>query len=223
MTVQTTPRRSLGHTALHYPKPDDAKAAERLMDLLGFIKTQELPLPTGAFYRYVIADEHHGRGDGIVYLSACPPAQRAYFDVVQETLRFGQPDEHPSVAALRSAQEQDPEYAFHLGILVDSLEALETTMANLQEAANTDPLLKGRITVSYNRPLPGDAAIDRRLDASDIFAGVTRHAYGRNGVQAFVATDLLINGPTGDSLVIELDYIWPNAANHILSVVELSQ
>ena len=211
----------MGHTALHYPQPADAEAAERLMELLGFIKTQELPLPTGAFYRYVIADEHHGRGDGIVYLSACPPAQRAYFDAVHDALSFGKPDEHPSVAALRAALEQDPEYAFHLGILVDDLEALEATMLALQQAADTDPLLMGRITVSYNRPLPGDAVIDGQLDASAVFAGVTRHAYGRNGVQAFVATDLLINGPTGDSLVIELDYIWPNAANHILSVVEL--
>ncbi|MNR91404.1 hypothetical protein D3C72_224080 [compost metagenome] len=221
MAIQTTSRRSIGHTALHYPTPEDARAAERLMALLGFIKTQELPLPTGAFYRYVIAGEHHDRGDGILYISACPPAQRAYFDAVRAALKFGQPDEHPSVAALRAAQALDPEYAFHLGILTDSLDELEATMLGLQEAAESDPLLKGRITVSYNRPLPGDPLVDGRLDASPVFGGVTRHAYGRNGVQAFVATDLLINGPTGDGLVIELDYIWPDAAHHILSVVEV--
>lgn len=220
MTINATARRSLGHTALHYPTPEDSQAAEHLMTLLGFIKTQQLPLPTGDFYRYVIASEHHGRGDGILYISACPPAQRAYFDAVHAALKFGQPDEHPSVAALREAQVLDPEYAFHLGILTDSLEELEATMLRLQQAAQDDPLLKGRITVSYNRPMPGDPVVDGRLDASAVFGGVTRHAYGRNGVQAFVATDLLINGPTGDGLVIELDYIWPDAANHILSVVE---
>ncbi|WEK56777.1 MAG: hypothetical protein P0Y52_09460 [Candidatus Brevundimonas phytovorans] len=220
MTIHDTSRRSMGHTALHYPKAEDAKAAERLLTLLGFIKTQELPLPAGAFYRFVTANQHHARGDGIVYVSACPPAQRDYFDAVRAALKFGQPDEHPSVAALRAAQVQDPEYAFHLGILTDSLDDLEATMIGLQQAAESDPLLKDRITVSYNRPMAGDPVVDGRLDASPVFGDVTRYAYGRNGVQAFIATDLLINGPTGDSLVIELDYIWPDATNHILSVVE---
>src|SRR5690606_6180594 len=71
MTIHDASRRSMGHTALHYPKAEDAKAAERLLTLLGFIKTQELPLPAGAFYRFVTANQHQARGDGIVYVSAC--------------------------------------------------------------------------------------------------------------------------------------------------------
>lgn len=220
MTDTTRAQRSIGHMAFHYPLESDGPAAARLMELLGFVRTQELPLPTGPFYRYVIADQHFHRGDGIVYLSCCPPAQRAFFDAVHEALKFGKPDEHPSVEALRAAQVHDPEYTFHLGILSDSLEDIEATMTRLQDAAQNDPLLKGRISVSFNRPLPGDADIDARLDQSAIFGGVERHAYGRNGVQAFVATDLLINSPTGDSLVIEMDYVWPDTTSHILSVVE---
>jgi len=190
------------------------------MALLGLVQTQEIPLPTGPFYRYVIGQNHFHRGDGILYLSCCPPAQRAFFDAMQTALNFGQTNEHPSVADLRAALVQDPEYAFHLGILSDSLEDIERTMTALQEAATTDPLLKGRLQISYNRPLPGSDAVDARLDQSPIFGEVDRHAYGRHGVQAFIATDLLVNGPTGDSLVIELDYIWPDTTNHILSVVE---
>mgnify|MGYP006387354833 CR=1 FL=1 len=206
--------------ALHYARPEDAAGAARLMELLGFVQTQELPLPTGPFYRYVISQDHFYRGDGIVYLSACPPAQRAYFDAVHSALRFGQADEDPSVAELRAALVQDPEYAFHLGLLSDSLEDIERTMKTLESAAQNDPLLKGRISLSYNRPLAGVEAVDQRLNQSDIFGGVERQAYGRNGVQAFISTDLLINGPTGDALVIELDYIWPDTQSHILSVVE---
>lgn len=220
MSEAVAAQRSMGHMALHYPYPEDAPAAARLMALLGLVKTQELPLPNGTFYRYVIGPDHFHRGDGILYLSACPPAQRAFFDAVHQALRFGQADENPVVADLRAALIQDPEYAFHLGILSDSLEDIERTMAALQDAAENDPLLKGRLQISYNRPLPGSEAVDGRLDQSPIFAGVDRHAYGRNGVQAFIATDLLVNGPTGDALVIELDYIWPDTTSHILSVVE---
>lgn len=222
MSEHIEARRSIGHLALHYPRPADAAGAARLLELLGFVRTQELPLPTGPFYRYVISAEHFDRGDGIVYVSCCPPAQRAFFDAVHEALGFGQPNEHPSVAELRAAQVVDPEYAFHLGLLSDSLEDIEATMTRITEAAQNDPLLQGRVQISYNRPLPGDEAIDARLDTSAIFGGVDRHAYGRKGVQAFIATDLLINGPTGDGLVLELDFIWPGSKNHILSVVELS-
>jgi hypothetical protein len=220
MSQALTAQRSMGHMALHYPRPEDAPAAARLMDLLGLVQTQEIPLPTGSFYRYVIGQNHFHRGDGILYLSACPPAQRAFFDAVHQALKFGQPDEDPVVADLRAALVQDPEYAFHLGILSDSLDDIERTMTTLQEANENDPLLKGRLQISYNRPLPGTEAVDGRLDQSPIFGGVERHAYGRYGVQAFIATDLLVNGPTGDSLVIELDYIWPDTNSHILSVVE---
>lgn len=220
MPDTTTANRTLGHMALHYPAPKDAAGAARLMELLGFVQTQEIPLPTGPFYRYVISPSHFYRGDGIVYLSACPPAQRAFFDTVHAALRFGQANEHPSVAELRAALVQDPEYAFHLGILSDSLEDIERTMKTLEEAAQNDPLLKGRISISYNRPLAGVAVVDQRLDQSEIFGGVERQAYGRNGVQAFISTDLLINGPTGDALVFELDYVWPDTDSHILSVVE---
>jgi hypothetical protein len=54
-----------------------------------------------------------------------------------------------------------------------------------------------------------------------VFGTVDRYAYGRNGVQAFIETDILASGPLADSMVLELDYIFPGKTSHILSVVEL--
>ena len=84
-----------------------------------------------------------------------------------------------------------------------------------------DPLLKGRVSVRINRPRPGDTAIDAQLDASPAFAGVSRYAYGRAGIQLFIETDLLKAGLLGDAMVLEFDYVFPGHDSHILSVVEL--
>ena len=65
------------------------------------------------------------------------------------------------------------------------------------------------------------AEVDARLDASPVFGSVTRYAYGRNGVQVFVETDLLKAGQLGDAMVLEFDYIFPGHTDHILSVVEM--
>lgn len=213
---------SLGHIALHYADPQQGPAAARLLGLLGLVETQALPLPDGStFYRFVTDERHRSRGDGILYLSAVPPAQRTLLNAARDALGVGTDGEHPAVAALKAAVAQDPEYMFHVGLLLDSLEELERITLDLQERNRSDPDLKGRLKISINRPRPGDAAIDARLDASAAFGSVDRHAYGRNGVQLFVETDLLIGGPLGDALVIELDYVSPGHAQHILSAVEL--
>jgi len=121
------------------------------------------------------------------------------------------------VRGLRDAIAADPEYTFHVGVLLESLEALEQTILDLQ----ADEDLKDRIKVCLNRPRPGNPEVDARLDASPLYGRVERYAYGDNGVQAFIETDLLSSGVLGESLVIELDYVFPNYANHVLSVVEM--
>ncbi len=63
--------------------------------------------------------------------------------------------------------------------------------------------------------------MDARLDASPVYGDVTRYAYGRNGVQAFIETDILKAGQLGDSMVVELDFVFPGKDQHVLSVVEL--
>lgn len=215
-------KRSLGHIALHYKQPHEGPLAARLLRLLGLTETQVLQLSDGThFYRFVVDPANAPGGDGIIYLSAMPPAQRAVLEAVHDALKIGKEGEHPAAAQLRAAQGADPEYTFHVGVLVASLEALESTVLEVQRLGQTDPELKGRLKVVLNRPLPGTVQVDARLDASPLFSKVTRHAYGRNGVQAFIETDLLGSGPLGENLVIELDYLFPGYDRHILSVVEL--
>ena len=213
--------RSLGHLALHYPAPADGPQAAKLLRLLGLAETQSLPLPDGPFYRFVVDTRHHARGDGIIYLSVVPDAQRRLTEAVRAALKVGEPGEHPAVGGLRAAMAADPEYTFHVGILMESLETLERTVGDLRDQAEADPDLKGRLKFTFNRARRGDADVDARLDASPIFGAVDRYAYGRNGVQVFIETDLLVGGPLGESLVLELDYVFPGKTSHILSDVEL--
>lgn len=213
--------RSLGHVALHYPTPDEGPLAARLLTSLGFVETQALPLPSGAFYRFVVDARHQARGDGIVYLSVVPEPQRRLTAAVREALKIGSAAEHPAVAGMRAGLEADPEMSFHLGVLVERLEDLERTVQEVRRLAETEPAFAGRVKVTLNRARRGDADVDARLDTSPVYGGVDRYAYGRNGVQAFVETDLLCSGVLDESLVIELDYVFPDRTDHILSVVEI--
>lgn len=215
------PGRSLGHIALHYRTPDEGPLAARLLTLLGFVETQDLTLPDGThFYRFVVDARHRARGDGILYLSVVPEAQRKLTGAVREALRVGRADEHPAVADMRGHLAHDPEYSFHIGVLVESLDELEARFLALEEANRNDPALKGRLRITYNRALRSDADVEARLDASPIYSRVDRFAYGRNGVQAFLETDLLASGILGESTFLEFDYVFPDRQSHVLSIVE---
>jgi hypothetical protein len=221
--TQNTSARSLGHVALHYTRPDEGPLAARLLSMLGFVETQDLPLPNGThFYRFVVDQRHHARGDGIIYLSAVPEAQQKLVDAIRDALRIGKEDEHPAVAEMRRHLDRDPEYSFHLGTLVESLEELEDRFQALEDANRSDPELKGRLKITYNRGLKSDDDVEARLDASPIYGKVDRYAYGRNGVQAFLETDILSSGTLGESTILEFDYVFPNRASHVLSVVEFA-
>ena len=223
MATAINPRgsRSMGHMALHYGNPEEGPLAARLLKMLGFIETQDLPLPNGThFYRFVTDERHTPRGDGIIYLSVVPDAQRKLHSIVRDALKIGSPDEHPSVSELRANIANDPEYSFHYGTLMDSLDDLEDVFGKLEEANRNDPELKGRLKLTYNRALPSGPEVETRLDASPIYSNATRRAFGRNGVQAFVETDILSSGALGESMVLEFDYVFPDADRHILSIVE---
>jgi len=213
--------RSMGHMALHYHKKEEGPLAARLLTMLGYELTQDLLLPGDVhFYRFVVDPRHSPRGDGIVYLSLLPEAQRDLLDAVHSALKVGQPDQHPAVTAMREKMDQDPEYSFHYGTLLESLEDLEAIFLGLEDANKSDPELKGRLKLVYNRAIPGNPEVDARLDASPIYGGVTRYAYGKNGVQAFCETDILSSGVLGESMFLEFDYVFPGYDSHVLSVVE---
>lgn len=213
----TATGRSMGHVALHYGDAADGPLAARLLAAIGLVETQMLPLPGGNFYRFVVEGRHFARGDGIVYLSAVPEPQRKLAEAIHAAFGVGTDDEHEVVKGWREMMTADPEASFHFGFLLESLEDLERIVGALR----SDPELGKRTNIVLNRPRPGDSEIDARLDASPVFGGVSRYAYGRAGVQAFIETDLLKAGQLGDSMVVELDFVFPDQSQHILSVVEL--
>lgn len=221
MTSATAARLSMGHLALHYGDPEDGPAAARLLSELGLKETQVLPLPNGNFYRFVVGDGHYARGDGIVYLSALPEPQARLIAAIRAALEVGSDSEDESVTGYRAMMAADFEASFHFGFLIDSLDELERITLRLRALNETDPQLKGRITLGMNRARRGNPEVDARLDASLVFGDCSRYAYGSNGVQVFIATDLLRAGQLGDTMYLELDYVFPGSESHILSVVEL--
>lgn len=212
---------TMGHLALHYGAAEEGPKAAKLLKLLGMVETQVLPLPGGNFYRFVVDNAHFARGDGIIYLSALPEPQRKLIETIHEALGVGTESEHEAVKGMRAMMDNDFEASFHFGFLLESLEDLERIVLDLQDKAENDPDLKGRLKFGFNRAMAGNPEIDARLDASPVYGDVTRYAYGSHGVQAFIETDLLKAGQLGDSMVIELDYVFPGHDQHILSVVEL--
>ncbi|WP_408591348.1 hypothetical protein [Novosphingobium sp.] len=221
MTNASGAELSMGHLALHYGKAEDGPAAARLLLELGLEQTQVLPLPNGNFYRFVVNSGHFARGDGIVYLSALPEPQVKLIEAIHAALKVGTALEDDAVKAYRAMMATDFEASFHFGFLLESLDELERVVLRLRDLNDNDPAFKGRLNIGLNRARRGDAAIDARLDASPVYGSCSRYAYGSNGVQVFVETDLVRAGQLGESMVFELDYVFPGVASHILSVVEL--
>lgn len=217
-------QQSISHVNLHYPRKDgDGEAAALLLEACGLVRTQEMPLPQGGtFYRFTSNADDIDFPDNIVYLSPLTVETQALIDAARGALGWGTDNPHPAIAAFHAANAIDPERELHVGFLVDSLEFLEQVMLRIGDLAANDPRFAGRVQQLVNRALPGDPEIDARLDASPIYAGVTRYTFGRNGVQAFCATDLLVDGPLGEGLVIEFDYVFPGHDEHIMSVSEVT-
>lgn len=215
---------TISHVNLHYPEPEDGPAAALLLETAGLILTQEFELPYGGtFYRFTANAHAINQGDNIVYLSPLPPATAALLKAARDVLGYGTQNEHPAVGAYHAAQASDPEFNFHVGFLIDSLDYLEERFQALQALEASDPRFAGRLKFLVNRALPGNPEIDARMDASPVYRGVTRHTYGRNGVQAFCETDLIVDGPLGEGLVLEFDYVFPGYKDHIMSVSEITR
>lgn len=212
---RTGAKKTLGHLALHYPSREEGPAAAKLLDLLGFAR---LPSPEGyPFYHYVVDGNATNNGDGILFIMEQPEALRELTGVLREALKVDQPGEHEVIAKVRAARQSDPEYDLHLGVLFDSLDEIEERITRIREAAKSDPDLRGRVNIILNRARPGTAEVDARMDKSPIFGAVKRFTYGRNGIQAFVETDLFVAGTLGEKFVFELDYVFPGYLDNILT------
>jgi hypothetical protein len=219
MNVQVTRAndcvKSLGHLALHYRTKEDGPAAAKLLDLLGFARMSS---PAGyPFYHYVVDSRRAYDGDGILYVMEQPEALRELNEAIQDALKVGKPGEHPVVAKVKAAQDADPEFDLHLGVLYESLEAVEEAILRVKDAIANDADLRGRAKIILNRARPGNDQVDARMDSSPIYGDVSRYTYGHHGIQAFVETDLFIAGALGNQFVFELDYVFPGFKDNILS------
>jgi hypothetical protein len=208
-------RKTLGHLAMHYRSREDGPVAAKLLELLGFAR---VPSPEGyPFYHYVVDGAASNNGDGILFIMEQPQALRELTSVIRENLKVDQPGEHAVIAKVRAAQDSDPEYDLHLGILFNSLEEIEERVVRIRDAGLNDPDLRGRVKIILNRARPGTGEVDERMDQSPLFSGVRRYTYGRNGIQAFVETDIFLTGALGDKFVFELDYVFPGYSDNILT------
>lgn len=207
-------RKSLGHFALHYRSPQDGPAVVRFLDLLGVTR---LPSPQSyPYYRYVVDGRSADSGDNILYVPEQPRALRELNTAIRETLRVGQPSEHPAVVQVRAGQSADPEFNLHLGVSFSSIETIEETVRRVRDTGENDSDLRGRVKIVINRARRGNENIDKRLDDSPVFADIDRYTYGNNGIQVFVETDLFVVDPLGDCFVFKLDYVFPGYADNIL-------
>jgi hypothetical protein len=214
--------KALGHVALHYKTPADGPHAARLLELMGFRRLQGIPLPDGSiFYQFLVNEDRISDGVGTLYLALRPQPLEALISAIRDALKVGTPEEHPAAQRLRVEQERNPEVDFHIGIMVDALDDLESTILRLKEAAANDPHIQGRLTFTVNRAKPGDAEIDARMDASPVFGDATRFCYGRNGCQVFVETNLLASGPLGENMVVEFDHAFEGRPVNMFNKTEL--
>jgi hypothetical protein len=209
---------TFGHVALHYAKPGDGPILARLFQMMGFVIREEIKYDDGTiFYHFLVDPGATNRGDGIIFLGPLREVPRALYNSIRTALGAGTDKEDKVVTDYRAAASANPEFGFHVGFLKSSLEELEDIIIRIQKAIDTDPDLKGRAEIILNRAKPGTPEVDARMDASPIFKDVTRYTFGRNGVQAFVKTDLLAGPPLGDAVVIEFDYVFPDYEHNMLT------
>lgn len=218
MTDSVRSATTFGHVALHYGKPEDGPLTARLFEMLGFELREKIDYPDGtSFYHFLVDPKATNNGDGIIFLAPLRQVPRALYNGIREALGVDTPSESKAVKDYRAAAAENPEFGFHVGFLKTSLEELEEIMLRIQAAAENDPELKGRIEVVLNRAKPGTPEVDARMDASPLYRDITRYTFGRNGVQAFVRTNLLAGPPLGDAVVIELDYVFPDYPENMLT------
>ncbi|WP_375397321.1 hypothetical protein [uncultured Sphingomonas sp.] len=207
------PSTSFGHLALHYRDVTDGALAARLLRALGFVECYQMQrTDSGPFWHFILDAEAQGGADRIIYLMQMPAEIRAVYNAIAREVGGSS-----EVAQWRLAQAHDPELGFHAAVLVHSLEELEAMVMRVRALGENDAELHGRVRVTLNRARPGTPEVDARMDASPVFADITRYTYGRNGVQVFVETDLVAGGPLGDNWVFEFDYVFPGYVDHILS------
>jgi len=207
--LATTPTR-LGHLAFQF-RPGDRELAVRFFQLLG-ARICEFPNPgsTDPIYIAAMNSAEPDEPSDIIYLFALKPQQAALEGAIAEALGLGTDREHHAVAPFVKHRETWLESYLHFGLRFDSLEELEGAVERLRAEIAVNPEFGARVLDL--RPLKArgedrDTEIAERMAASPVFAEAG-YAYGRNGVQVHIRTDLFVAGLGLFGSIVELDYVF---------------
>jgi hypothetical protein len=164
----------LNHVEMVY-RPGDREAAQAFFETLGFAVSD---LPGGPWLVIRVDPDADFDGDNVMYANEPTPAQRNFEAALERALE-NDSELAETLDRYRSIRRAHPQYVFHFGASLPTHEEWEARLEQLQEAARSHPLLKGRIDIKVSEPgIPG--------------------ALGPLS-QAFVYTDILAAGPFASS------------------------
>jgi hypothetical protein len=174
----------LNHVEMIY-RPGERDAARALFETLGFGVSDFGP------WLVVAIDPETGNGiDNVMYASEPVPAQQRFEDALQDAIA-GHPEAAAALAHYRDVRVAHPQYNFHFGASIPTLEEWRLRTERVQHAAEHHPLLKGRVEVSSFEP--GDP-------------GSVGLVY-----QTFVLTEILATGTLQTGLIFEVQWYPTNA------------
>ncbi len=208
---QAEPARTFGHMAFNF-RPGEGPAAAKFFELIGCRVHDNGPVNAGgSLYTVIIDPDTATFADNMLFLSPAAEAQLAFEAAMVESLGFDQPSEHPQLTAYRAMKLKEPEMFFHGALRYRSLSTLEAAVTAVAAAAETDPDLQGRLSITrFRAPSGVDPRIDSRIAASTVFRVDDRPSFVPGGVQVFVHTDLFAGGLLAFGQSIELDFIFPH-------------
>lgn len=178
----------INHVEMIYQQ-GERETARALFETMGFGVSDFGP------WLVVSVDPSNGNGiDNVMYASEPVPAQQKFEAALAEAIA-----NHPEAAAqlehYRGVRVAHPQFNFHFGASVPTLEDWQERATRLREAAESHELLEGRIEVSVFNP--GDPG-----------AVGPQH-------QCFILTDVLSTGTLQTGLIFELQWTPTNAAGEI--------
>jgi hypothetical protein len=177
--------RTLNHVELVY-RPGERELAVRLFELLGCRAVDR----GGTFFSALVEPDIPDFVNNVLYASEVTPEQWEL-----EQALTGAIGDHGAVGSAAGAYlarlRREPQRSFHFGVRYPELDALETTLARIDDVAVTDPELAGRVSVS------------------GVFRPGDPDSYTDTMVQAFVRTDVVAAGLLSFGQHVELQWHVP--------------
>jgi hypothetical protein len=161
-------------------QPGEREAARAFFEALGFGVSDFGP------WLFILIDPKTANAvDNVMYASEPVPAQQQFEDRLQRAIA-NDPELSTALDHFRSVRPAHPQYMFHFGASIPTHEEWAERTERVREAANTHPLLKGRVDVSVFNP--GDPGSVGPVH------------------QTFALTDILSTGTLQTGLIFELQW-----------------